>query len=361
MTVMAMEKDKTRQFLAAVARNHLLIAPVRDQEGVVLFRPVQSSGDIDLNFANSKVSPKEFFFPRTEKLFSFSTAGGSVAITGPDPANTRVLFGVRPCDLRSILSLDPVFSGDFPDAYYEEKRNKTIIIALACETPGHRCFCTTFGYGPADGAGADLILIPDGLHYLVESMTGRGEELMQAYVDFMSQFPDNKTEDMPGKIKAGMSGGKVAGILKEIKAGLAQKVRRLDTAGVKEYLDDNFELPYWSEIASRCLNCGICTYICPTCHCFNIIDLTKGGPEGIRCRGWDSCMFGNFTRMAGGHNPRLGKVEKVRNRFMHKLKYHLDRYGLPGCSGCGRCVGACPVNIDIREIISHLREVVPRG
>lgn len=344
MTVRVMEKNNMSQLVAALARYHSLIGPVRDDGGVVLYSPVKSPGDIVLDFVNSAVSPKGYFFPATEKMFSFSSAGGNVEITGAEPGGKRVLLGVRPCDLRSLLSLDPVFSGDFPDAYYEEKRNNTTIIALACETPGPRCFCTTFGFSPADGTGADVIITPYSKRYLVEALTGRGEELLGSYTDLMDK-------------EASVTEGQ----MQQVRDGLMEKVAKLDISGVKQYLDDNFELPHWQEIASRCLNCGICTYVCPTCHCFNIIDLTKGDLEGIRCRGWDSCMFGNFTRMAGGHNPRSGKVERVRNRFMHKLKYHLDRYGLPGCSGCGRCVGACPVNIDIREIIDHLREVGHHG
>lgn len=334
------EKNNLTKFLDAVARDTLLIAPVREEEGIVLYRPVKSSRSVSLDYVNSTVSPKEYFFPRTEKMFFFSTGENELTITENGQSTQTVLFGVRPCDLKAILSLDPVFGGEFPDTYYTGKRDSVTIIAMACENPSSRCFCTTFGFGPADGEGSDILIGPLETNYVVELLTPKGNELINSYKEMF--IPDNS--------------GKVQSMKEKAAAALAGKINKIDLAGVKELLDNNFELPYWESIASRCLNCGICTYICPTCHCFNIFDQTKGSPGGVRCRGWDSCMFGKFTLMAGGHNPRPGKKERVRNRFMHKLKYHQDRYGLWGCVGCGRCVGACPVNIDIRQIINDLRE-----
>ncbi|MFZ5645412.1 MAG: 4Fe-4S dicluster domain-containing protein [Bacillota bacterium] len=333
------EAEKITDFLEAVARDSLLVAPVREEEGIVLFRPVESAGNIDLDYLNSAVSPKEFFFPRTEKLFSFQVKGAEVAIEAPGKQRGMVMFGIRPCDLRGIMSLDPVFGGDFPDPYYQEKRKAATIIAMGCETPSPRCFCSTYGISPMDGSGSDIMLTRVGSHYQAEALTGKGDAMITRYGGFFVQRKE-------GQAPASMLDG---------------KVERLDLTGIKEFLDGNFELPYWEEVAEKCINCGICTYICPTCHCFNIFDLTAGGTEGVRCRGWDSCMSQGFTRMAGGHNPRPGKLERVRNRFMHKLKYHLDRYGIAGCYGCGRCVGACPVNIDIRRIISDLGEVARNG
>lgn len=337
MAVWVIESHKLRDFLGMLVRDSLLVAPVREEKETVLFRPVTSPDMIELDYVNSAVSPKEFFFPRTEKLFSFTARADGVDITVPGSPAEMVLFGVRPCDLQGIKSLDPVFGGDFPDPHYLAKRKAATVIAMACTSPSPRCFCATFGAGPADGSGSDLMLTRMDSLFLAETFSEKGDALVARYAEF---FAGGGEGPAPGP---------------------QEEVEKLDLTGIKELLDENFDLPYWWEVAEKCINCGICTYICPTCHCFNIFDMTAGGPEGVRCRGWDTCMSQGFTRMAGGHNPRPGKVERVRNRFMHKLKYHLDRYGLAGCCGCGRCVGACPVNIDIRRIITDLGEVARNG
>ncbi|MFZ5651004.1 MAG: 4Fe-4S dicluster domain-containing protein [Bacillota bacterium] len=329
--------ENLARFLDCLARDLKLVAPARDEEGIISFRPVDGAGQVLMDYQNSTVPPKTFFFPQTEKMFSFSYFKEGVkldCVSGPDK---RVLFGVRPCDLRSILSLDPVFGGTFRDAYYMEKRENSTIIGMACSKPSPRCFCTTFGFGPADGEGADIMLTAAVSGYIVELRTDRGSDLADSQRGLFERKP----------------------AIEEAQA--APPVKKLDLTGVKEVLDDNFDLEYWDRIFEKCLGCGICTYLCPTCHCFDIFDFAAGGPGGERRRGWDSCMFGHFTLMAGGHNPRPSKKERVRNRFMHKLKYHIDRYGLAGCSGCGRCVKACPVNIDIRRIITDLGEVYKNG
>ncbi len=343
MTAMIIDNSNVTKFLDSVARDRLLIAPVREEENVVMFKHVTGGETVCLDHLNSNVSPKEMFFPASEKMFTFSSTDGQMQPANP-ANNKTVLFGIRPCDVKAIQSLDPVFSGDFPDPLYQSKRGNTTIVAIACTNPSHRCFCTTFGVDPGGAEGADMLLTPLGSCYLAETMTAKGNELIESYNELFS--PDS---------------GVHAGEKSQLAGTASQKVNRLDTTGVKELLDQNFELPYWDGLALKCLNCGICTYICPTCHCFNIIDFTRGGADGVRCRTWDSCMFMNFTRMAGGHNPRPTRKERLRNRFMHKLKYHLDRYNITGCVGCGRCLGACPANIDIRQIIEDLREVAKNG
>lgn len=329
--------ESLARLLDNLARDLRLAAPVRDEEGIIAFRPVADTGQVLMDYQNSTVPPKSFFFPQSEKMFSFSLLKDGVTLDSRSGSVKSVLFGVRPCDLRSILSLDPVFGGTFNDPYYLKKRDNSTIIGMACSKPSPRCFCTSFGFGPADGEGSDIMLTPAGSGYIVESRTGKGRELVASYKSLFENV-------RPGE-----------------EAPAEPPVKKIDLTGVKEVLDENFELQYWDGIFEKCLGCGICTYLCPTCHCFDIFDYTAGGNDGERRRGWDSCMFGHFTLMAGGHNPRPSKKERVRNRFMHKLKYHIDRYGLSGCVGCGRCVKSCPVNIDIRQIIKDLGEVYSNG
>jgi len=331
--------DSLKKLLDRLARDLNLVAPVKDQEGIIMFGPVADAGQVLLEYQNSTLPPKSFFFPQTERLFKFSYRQDGMALEDMSGSDKRVLFGVHPCDLKSILSLDPVFAGAYKDPYYINKRENSTIIGLACSKPSPRCFCATFGFGPDDGEGSDLMLTPSGKGFDVDVLTDKGQEIVTTYQDLFE-----KAGDSPG------SAGETR-----------PPVKKLDLTGIKELLDGNFELEYWNQVFEKCLGCGICTYVCPTCHCFDIYDSSKGGRDGERYRSWDSCMFPHFTMMAGGHNPRPSKKERVRNRFMHKLKYHIDRYGLAGCVGCGRCVKSCPVNIDIRRIISDLGEVCRNG
>ncbi|MFZ5648457.1 MAG: 4Fe-4S dicluster domain-containing protein [Bacillota bacterium] len=334
---MFISSSNLSKLLDHLARNIKLVAPVKDEEGIIMFRPVADAAQVLLDYQNSTVPPKSFFFPQTEKMFSFSYSKEGVDLDSLHGQDKRVLFGVHPCDLRSILSLDPVFGGTYNDPYYLKKRENSTIIGLACVRPSPRCFCATFGFGPGDGEGSDIMLTPAGSGYSVELLTEKGRELAASQNGLFEK-------DLPAVERQNVN-----------------TVKKLDLDGVKEVLDDNFDLEYWDSLFEKCLGCGICTYLCPTCHCFDIFDFSAGGSEGERRRGWDSCMFGHFTLMAGGHNPRPSRKERVRNRFMHKLKYHIDRYGLAGCVGCGRCVKACPVNIDIRQIIKDLGEVYRNG
>ncbi|MCL6560697.1 MAG: 4Fe-4S dicluster domain-containing protein [Firmicutes bacterium] len=342
MDARVVKKERLPELLDRLARETVLIAPVREEETVTLFKIVSGGHEVELNYTNSDVPPKAFFFPQTEKMFSFRTTGGTLEIQEANSTEKMVLFGVRPCDVKSLEVLDPVFNGKYKDNYYAGKRENSVIIGLSCPAVLSTCFCKAFDSGPCDGRGTDLMFTDVGDQYFVEINTPKGLSLVEANREYFSE-----------QGVAGAAGGKEA-IEKELSD---QFYRVVDLKGVKEILDRHFELPYWEKISKKCLGCGICTFICPTCHCFDIFDHMAGDYAGDRFRCWDSCMFQDFTLMAGGHNPRPTKKERVRNRFMHKLKYHLDRYGVNGCVGCGRCIVKCPVNMDITEIIKDLREV----
>ena len=337
-----LKKDRVAAFLDYLVDKYNLIAPVSEDENFIQFKKVSKASEINLDFTNSVVPPKNHFFPPAEKIFTFSSTSEG-GIEKPQPAENSVIFGIRPCDIRSLSLLDPVFYNNFPDSYYCPKREKTILIGLSCKEVLPTCFCKAFGTDPTDGKGADLMFTDLGNYYLVEVLTAKGKSLLDTTTGFLSEeTTDNAVEEKE--------------LLKEKLS--ADFLRNPDLSGVKQALDKTFEHPYWHELAAKCIGCGICTFVCPTCHCFNMVDTSRADATGSRYRCHDSCMFPGFTKMAGGHNPRPTKVERVRNRFMHKLKYHLDRYNLEGCSGCGRCIAKCPVNIDISQIISHIGEVV---
>ena len=334
-------RDQLATLLDRLVEKNRVIAPVSDNRGVVRFGEIQKAGDIAWGFDQAKVPAKSHFLPQTEELYRYDTSGGELKIEPVPPPRPAVIFGLHPCDLKAVAALDPVFDGAFKDVYYLNKRERTVIIGLNCRKVLPTCFCRSYGIEPTDGQGADLMLTEAGDGYYVEILTPKGEALIR---DNAPLFSD-----------AGVAEGRRA---KDALAGelAGQFQLNVDLTGVKAKVDTMFEHPYWQELARKCLGCGICTYLCPTCHCFDIIE-SHSGHRGCRLRCWDSCMFADFTLHTSSHNPRSTKKERVRNRFLHKLSYHDERYGLAGCVGCGRCIAECPVNIDITQIIADIEEV----
>jgi ferredoxin len=324
------EKSHLAEWLSRVAQGYDLFGPVLD--GVVQFKRVQSSDQLVFDYANSVVPPKNLFLPQTECLFAFRRGKDSIIL---EPAaaleRERVLFAIRPCDAHSLLLLDEVFNGDLADTYYQEKRRGTTLVGLACPRPlKNTCFCTSLGIDPLSPEGLDILLTNLGDRYLVEVTTEKGEELVSLSPELF--LPSAEGEKPKGE-------------------------KRKSLEGIGEKIGPLWEDGYWRELSRRCLGCGVCTYLCPTCRCFDLTDVgsTLGGKR-FRC--WDSCIFADFTHMASGVNPRPTGKERVRQRYFDKFSYFPEKYGLLGCVGCGRCSRYCPVGIDTRTIIN---EIIVRG
>ncbi len=333
------KKDQVKNFLGKAAQSSQLIAPIQS-DSVVTFRPVSSADAVVLDYQNGAIPAKDLFFPQSEKMFSYNVKSPSWDIKEAEGVPERVLFGVRPCDVKSLLLLDKVFDEVFRDNYYLDKRNKTTIVAVSCNDCRHTCFCGAFGIAPDSSEGADVLFTDLGDKYFVEVVTEKGEKLVAAAKDL---FTDDDGNGAAAKAKA--------------TENAKTKQMQITLDGVKEKLDNMWDSDIWEKESLRCIGCGTCTYVCPTCHCFDIVDFNDQGAEGYRYRCWDSCQFANFTRAAGGHQPRPSKKERIRQRFLHKLRYFVDRYGETGCVGCGRCLEKCPVNLDIAQIINKVKEV----
>ncbi len=252
-----------------------------------------------------------------------------------------VLLGVRPCDARAATLVEKLFRWDVDDPYYIKRRELATVIGLACRKPGPNCFCTSVGGGPASTEGLDLLLHDLGEAYLVEAVTGKGRALQEELREHLEEVP-------AGARRAAARAAEEA----------AAKIRRtIDPSGIPEGLPGLWEDPLWRRTAASCLGCGICTYLCPTCHCFDIQDEAEGF-QGRRCRTWDSCMFEEYTRHTSGHNPRPSRRERTRNRINHKYSYFAKKFGVIACVGCGRCINLCPVNIDLVEILQQVKEAL---
>jgi sulfhydrogenase subunit beta (sulfur reductase) len=322
-------KKSLHSWMEGLLDRYQVYCPV-EKDGAVEWRRIASPGEACLEYSNTRLSPKHLFLPQTEALFSYQAGRDRLSLDVPSGAGSgRVLFGVRPCDARGISFLDRVFGRD---SYYQERRKGTWVVALGCPTPQPGCFCRFTGGGPFSAEGSDLMLADIGDAYVVFPGTERGEALLDGLdVQEAGESDLSLAREAAGRAEACME-------------------EAIDPEALRAKLTHAFHHPLWQELTEGCLSCGVCTYLCPTCYCFDLSDEGKG-QEGERIRTWDSCQFPVFTKQASGFNPRPTGKERFRQRIMHKFSYLVEDQGGLGCTGCGRCVSRCPVNLDIRELV----------
>jgi len=285
-----------------------------------------------LEALNVYQSPKNVVLPQTEKMYGIKSQGMEVNIDQTfEDAHPTIIFGARGCDVKGIIAMDEVFlTRGYEDSFYKARRSANTIIANACYAPGANCFCNAMEVDPLDPAGADVIIRDAGTDYIWEAKTAQGEAITASIADLLEE--------------------------KEVKLPEAKPfTQQVDFSGVAEKLKDMFEHPLWDQMAQPCINCGMCTYVCPSCYCFDI-QVKMWGDHGYRFRAWDSCMFEEYSREAGGGNPRGAAKERFRQRFLHKLEFFKERYGTPLCTGCGRCIIVCPTDVNIVRIIAAVKE-----
>ena len=344
MTALKIKKENFSDFLDGLKGTYRLYGPVR-QEGIVHFMQIENPADIDLSFQNSRLSPKSLFLPQSERMFEYSLdptrEDADILKEVPKDYSPCAVIGIRPCDARAFELVDVNFeTPEFYDPWWVKARESTTLVGLGCPTPCSTCFCTSVGGGPFDEAGLDVLLTETDDAFFAKVLTQKGENLFQA-AKTVGPAEENLIQRATAIQQA--AADKVVSKIE------TSRLAELDTIAL-------YEAEFWEEVHFACINCGICTFLCPTCWCFDIQDETYGR-AGDRIRNWDSCMFPLFTLHASGHNPRGEKIQRVRQRFMHKLKYYVDKYknGV-ACVGCGRCVQECPVNIDIRLICRTMND-----
>ncbi|SHI72714.1 4Fe-4S dicluster domain-containing protein [Parasporobacterium paucivorans] len=299
-------------------------------EGVSRFALWDGESSIDLSRVNTELPPKDILFPQTEKMYSYKM-GKNIEIKEIIDNPKQVVFGIRPCDVKSIGCMDKVFlEKTYVDSFYAGKRENLTVISVGCTQTDRTCFCDSMGLSPSDAPGADVMMNDTGDTFVVEAYTDKGKQVMEAWKPLLKK------------------GGK-----KPAAPECTLKVKMSPEISVK--LSKMFEHPIWEEVSRPCIGCATCTYVCPTCYCFDM-NSDNHSSEGTKFRCWDSCMFSDYSRMAGGHNPRPGKKERVRNRYMHKLSYFNERYETSLCAGCGRCADKCPAHMDITAFIDRVAE-----
>ncbi len=288
-------------------------------------------------YRNTVTPPKTGFFPPVEEMFSFRKDENGYRLDLPaSNGQKQLIFGIRPCDARALAILDMLFKDLYDDPYYLSKRNNTVLVGLGCTRPYDSCFCTSLGLSPAESSDVDLMVTDTGESCLIEAVTEAGKELTKA----ASELEEAAEAD---EAKA-----------REVKEASYHKVARtVDTENIDQKLLACFEdEEHWEKVAAKCISCGICTLLCPTCYCFDINDeLVK--QQGVRLRSWDSCAFPVYTKMPM-ENPREEKWRRVRQKVCHKFEFYPMNFKVIACIGCGRCIRLCPVNWDISQVLNNL-------
>ncbi len=343
MKIVQIEKDNWENGLAGLSDNYRLFGPVKKAE-FHNFKELAKGDTPDLNCLNTRLSPKSIIYPQSQALLEYSLDESRedhhIMKEVDTDYSPRAVIGIRPCDAKAFLLVGHNFdTPEYKDPYWIQAYEATTLVGLACDSPCSSCFCTTAGCGPFHEEGLDVLLVDSGETYLAKILTDKGENLMQT-------AGWNEIADLDRAQKE--IGAKKAAAEAKISATIiTDKLKEADTNVL-------YNASFWEEVSFSCINCGTCTFACPTCWCFDIQDENRG-KAGLRMRNWDSCMFPLFTMHGSGHNPRGTRLHRVRQRFMHKLKYYVDKYdaGIQ-CVGCGRCIRSCPVNIDIRRVSNYM-------
>lgn len=321
----------------AVNKKETLYIPVDSVNGAAYKR--YEAGMKLSSALNTNRSAKDFFFPQTENMFDFKVDGKSFDIIDKrQECEDFVVFGVRACDARSFTILDKVFLADPVDTYYQNRREHGTIVTLACNRPEETCFCQTFGINPAKPEG-DVSAWICGDDLYMNANTQKGEKLIASVSSVLTECDDT--------------------VVNQVITAIETMLPKLPLAKVsfedikKKDLLNHFNREKWGALSESCIGCGTCTFVCPTCQCYDIREFDTGNSvKKFRC--WDSCMYSDFTKMAHG-NPRTSQKERFRQRFMHKLVYFPENNnGEFGCVGCGRCLAKCPISMNIVKVAKAL-------
>jgi formate hydrogenlyase subunit 6/NADH:ubiquinone oxidoreductase subunit I len=327
-------KQSVEKLYNALAAKRKVYAPVVAPDKQIEYRYNPGFSEVTFDHIRSTLSVKNIVFPKVEDLFHYNNAKTESTITDIDMNNIPevVLWGAHPCDNAAFDTLRSIFCWDTKDEFFSTRLEKLAVIGLSCHLSDEYCFCTSVGLSPDSARGSDILLsrLQNG-DYHADILTEKGNEIVRVSAELFEPASGEKN------------------IITEVRQKFSheQVTSKLATA---------FEHPFWVENSLRCIGCGACAYVCPTCACFDIQDETSG-KNGKRYRSWDSCGFGLFTLHTSGHNPRSVQSQRWRQRIMHKFSYMPERNESLGCVGCGRCSSGCPVDMNIAEQLEALQNI----
>jgi len=343
-----LSKTDLPRLMAALADRYELFGPIVDPDsGDTFFDKTADPSAVRLDAPIPTNTPKFTVFPHFERILSYwyDRESKKVAIIPDDLVKPKALVGIRPCDLNGLLCFDRFFLGqEFVDEFFRDHRRKMFIVAQTCVVPFAQCFCVCTDSGPYAEEGYDVNLTDLGDQYLFEIGSDKGRILAEelGLAPAGPEFAKRRDAAVDSSISL------FKPVAVENKAWISRAVNRLTTGFVKNET--------WEHIGSQCFECGACSYVCPSCSCFNIEDVnTQAGPTE-RLRTWDSCSFEGYSRMAGEHNPRRPVEDRRNKRFFCKLSYSQSKkYLRPGCVGCGRCARVCPGDIGLPNVVTAIR------
>ena len=331
-------KENLSALFQSIAENQELYLPV-EVSGQVNFKAWTQDANVSLETLKTVKSPKDAFFPQSENLYTVQREGKKLSIE-PQALKEQnfVVFGMKACDIQGVKVLDNVFLSDPIDSFYAARREHGTIVAMACHEPEESCFCKAFGIDCAEPAADVATWMVEGELYW-KALTEKGEALTKAVESLLVEADGADAEKLEAEKNA------IHTIVEKL------PYSNLSLEGWNgDALTEKFNSPVWEELYKPCLACGTCTFVCPTCQCYDIKDYDTGhGVQRYRC--WDSCMYSDFTMMAHGNN-RTSQLQRFRQRFMHKLVYYpANNNGMYSCVGCGRCVEKCPASLNIVKVI----------
>lgn len=319
-------KEDLHKTLTSLLSDFEIIGPRELSHKGIFYEPITDLKDLYWGESFATEPVKKFFLSPSEHLFKGRYDNGQEVLEElPLSENKRIIMGVRPCEARGLTLLDKVFdTQDYKDEFYLNNRQRTILVGLSCLKPDKSCFCTSLGGSPESNRGLDVLIFPAGNEFIIEIITERTKKIFESLGRDLNKD--------------------------ETKAWEMDKQRRKESLNyrieVPEGLDKIFESEYWENISRSCISCGVCTFLCPTCHCFDLVDEKR---KRLRC--YDGCAFCDFTMEASGVNPRPVKRERYRQRVFHKFDYFKKNFKENLCVGCGRCIRFCPVKMNIAEIV----------
>ena len=316
------EKAKIPQFINyLISEGFEVIAPVKTKDGIN-FETVKNGHEMTTEYINTVYSPKRFFFPDGKVLFKYDLNEEPKIIENKEKVK-RIIFGIRPCDLHGLLILDKVLK---KDPYYMQKRKNTILIAVNCSKSGENCFCEFMGTNKVEH-GYDMLLSESDEFYIVNGCSLKGKRFLGFFKQINKKIGQNKVSN----------------------------TRKFDLKNVENNILKIFNHTRWKNIADRCLSCGACTVVCPTCYCFSINDEPDFDKKtGERKRFWSFCMLMEFSRVAGNVVFRRDRIDRCRQFVFHKLSYFKNEHGKHLCVGCGRCIEICPAKIDFFKEVEKM-------
>lgn len=331
-------KEKLSALYGKISAAMPLYLPLK-KAGEVNYGLYAAGAEVALETLKTVKSPKDLFFPQSETMMKFKADGKNLEVVDVRGEKAPfVVFGVKACDFKAFEVLDKVFLADPVDTYYESRRKAGTVVTLACSRPEESCFCKVFGIDAAAPEG-DVTTWLDEKYLYWQPNGEKGEALTETVKELLEEGGEEEVGAQQSKTR------EIVGKLPFVSLDLS-RFRH-------ENLNELFDAPEWASLSESCLGCGACTFVCPTCQCFDIRDFkTNGGVIRFRC--WDSCMYSDFTLMAAA-NSRTTQLQRFRQRFMHKLVYYPSQHdGLYSCVGCGRCVNKCPQRLNIVKVIRAL-------